>query len=399
MPPREEESVESQEVRVFEACPQDVGRGIARLDPEIAEKLFIVSGDVIEIKGRGRKTAALTKYGFPDDRRKGIIRIDGATRRNARVSIGEKVMIQKIEAEMATSITFAPTEPLRISGGEVFLSRMLESRVITTGDFIEVPVMNRKLVLKVIRHTPSAVAVIVTNLTEIVISDNMVELLHLEDERITLIEFVRKLRTELGSFLERFPIETSKTLYKGKTLHERLQDAAYQFELTPEGVRGKKILDADEALKFSVFEEMMRIFPRLTRMTSRSPLPVYPTTTRMTSQSLVPLKDLLDDEEDDEKVAFYRLLLAEMAKRVPFPFKYYPLSGNFEIRKDALSWAITLENAKAVMMGACPHCSEQLTEQQVKEFEEGESPVCNNCEQVIAQKGYIESEGMMRYRS
>jgi len=161
-------------VRVFEARPQDVGRGIARLDPEIAEKLDIGTGDVIEIKGRGRRTAALIKYGFPDDRKKGIIRIDGATRRNSQVSIDEKVKIRKIDAHMATSITFAPTEPLRISGGEMFLRRILENRVITTGDFIEVPVMNRKLVLKVTRHTPNASAVIVTNQTEIVISDKQV---------------------------------------------------------------------------------------------------------------------------------------------------------------------------------------------------------------------------------
>ncbi|MHA2295919.1 MAG: CDC48 family AAA ATPase [Candidatus Hodarchaeales archaeon] len=180
------ENIESS-VRVFEARPQDVGRGIARLDPEIAEKLSIGTGDVIEIKGRGRKTAALTKYGFPDDRGKGIIRIDGATRRNAQVAIDEKVKIRKIEAEMATSITFAPTEPLRISGGEMFLRRMLENRVITIGDFIEVPVMNRKLVLKVMRHTPSAAAVIVTNLTEIVISDKQVA--DLTERRIPAITY------------------------------------------------------------------------------------------------------------------------------------------------------------------------------------------------------------------
>ncbi|MHA2335221.1 MAG: hypothetical protein ACXAEU_24535 [Candidatus Hodarchaeales archaeon] len=372
---------EKNSVRVFEASPQDIGRGIARLDPELAERLSIGTGYVIEIKGRGRKTAALTKYGFPVDRGKGIIRIDVTTRRNAQVGIDEKVKIRKIEAEMATSITFAPTEPLRISGGEMFLRQMLENRVLTTGDIIEVPVMNPKLVLKVIRHAPASDAVIVTNLTEMVISDGIIEL---EYKEITPIEFLGKLRTELDSFLEQILIETSEISYKGKTLHERLRDATYQFELTPEGVRGKKILDADEALKFSVFEEMMRIFVRLTRMAS---------------YSLVPLKDLLDDEEDDEKVAFYRLLLAEMTKKVPFPFKYYPLSGNFDGSKDTLSWAIALENARAVMIGACPYCTEQLTEQKIKEYEKGEHPECNNCEQVIAQDWHFTSMGMLRERS
>jgi predicted nucleic acid-binding Zn ribbon protein len=206
IPQGEEKTVDEQEVLVFKAGSQDAGQGIARLDPEIEERLNIGTGDVMEIKGRGRRTVVMAELGFPDDRNKGIIRLDGATRRNARVSIDEKVMIRKIEAEMATSITFAPTEPLLMdrSGGEKYLRRYLENRVLTIDDFIDVPVMNRKFVLKVIKHTPSATAVIVTNLTEFVISGRMVT----ERERIPPTEF-EQLRTGLDSFLKHLPIEIS----------------------------------------------------------------------------------------------------------------------------------------------------------------------------------------------
>ncbi|MFW9992294.1 MAG: hypothetical protein ACFFD4_09630 [Candidatus Odinarchaeota archaeon] len=380
MSSEEEKLAEEQVVRVLEARPLDTGKGIAKLDPDIAEELNISTGDAIEVRSQdhSKRTAALIKKGFPDDRGKGIIRLDGVTRRNIRVAIGEEVKIRKIEPEIATMIIFFPTKPLRISGGAIFIRRVLENRVMTTGDLIEVPLMNSKLVFKVMKHVPASSAVIITEQTEIILSDRVVDL---EDNGITPIEFVRKLKAELDSFLEQNPIKASRTLYKGKTLHERLKNTVYQFELTPEGVHGRKIADADETMKVSVFEETMRIFGRLTRMTN---------------YLFVPLKDLLDDGEDDEKVAFYRLLLAEISKKVPFPFKYYPLSGNFEGRKDVRSRVIAIEHARAVMTGACPHCTEQLTEKQVKKYEEGENVKCKKCGQIIAQKWYIDSEGILK---
>jgi len=69
-------------VRVAEAKSRDVGHGIVRIDPLIAERLNITTGDTVEIIGK-RRTVALSWYGYPEDRGKQIIRIDGATRRNA----------------------------------------------------------------------------------------------------------------------------------------------------------------------------------------------------------------------------------------------------------------------------------------------------------------------------
>ncbi|MHA1168025.1 MAG: AAA family ATPase, partial [Candidatus Hodarchaeales archaeon] len=157
-------------LRVVEPRQQDVGRGIARLDPDIAAKMNIGTGDVIKIESRRSRTAALVKHGFPEDRNRGIIRIDGATRRNIQVAIDEKVKITKIEAKTAISILFAPTQPLMIKNGELFLRRILENRVITAGDFIEIKLMNRKIVLKVMKHEPSTEAVIVSHITNIDIS-------------------------------------------------------------------------------------------------------------------------------------------------------------------------------------------------------------------------------------
>ena len=156
----------SKEVKVAEARQQDVGRGIARIDPNIADELGIVTGEITS--GR-KRTAAKSWHGYPDDRSKGIIRIDGATRKNANTSIDEKVTIKKIEAKDASIIYFSPVEPLHIQGGEAYLRRFLENRVIIVGDFIEILIMGRKIILVVPKTDP----VIVRDTTKINISEKV----------------------------------------------------------------------------------------------------------------------------------------------------------------------------------------------------------------------------------
>ncbi len=163
----------SKEVKVAEARQQDVGRGIARIDPDVAKELGIATGDIVEITSGRKRTAAKSWHGYPDDRSKGIIRIDGATRRNADTSIDEKVTIRKIEAKDARVVYFSPVEALRIQGGEAYLRRLLENRVLTAGDFIEIPIMGRKIVLVVTNHVPKTDAVLVRDTTQIDISEKV----------------------------------------------------------------------------------------------------------------------------------------------------------------------------------------------------------------------------------
>ncbi len=74
--------------KVAEALPRDVGRGLARLDPADMASLGIKSGDVVCLIG-DRQTVAKAMPAFPSDRGKGIVQIDGLTRDNAKVSLGD----------------------------------------------------------------------------------------------------------------------------------------------------------------------------------------------------------------------------------------------------------------------------------------------------------------------
>ena len=161
-------------LRVADALQRDVGRGIARIDPKVVQDLGLTSGDVVQITGK-RKTNALCWPAHEQDYGKGIVRIDGYLRNNAGVSIDDKVTIRKIDAKIAERLTLAPTEPLRIVGGEEYLSQLLEGRVLSRGDFVPINIMGRTVNLVVTNTTPSAEAVIVTEDTEVLVGEQVKE--------------------------------------------------------------------------------------------------------------------------------------------------------------------------------------------------------------------------------
>ncbi|MEX2725241.1 MAG: CDC48 family AAA ATPase [Candidatus Freyarchaeota archaeon] len=173
-------------VRVAEAKPRDVGHGIVRIDPSIAEKLNITTGDTVEIVGR-RRTAALSWYGYPEDRGTQIIRIDSATRKNAGVGIDDKASIRRIEACPASKIELAPTEPLSLVEGEEYFKKILDGRVFTAGDYIELSLMGKKILLVVTSYKPKGDAVIVNKGTEIKITSKPVK--EIKDSRVRKVAY------------------------------------------------------------------------------------------------------------------------------------------------------------------------------------------------------------------
>ncbi|MCD6369901.1 MAG: CDC48 family AAA ATPase, partial [Thermoplasmata archaeon] len=142
----------------------------ARIDPVIFEKMKLMPGDAILIEGK-KKTAAMVMRGYPEDEGSGIIRIDGYTRRNAGVGIDDKVKIRKVVTTPATQVTFAPTQPLRIMGGEEYLKNLLEGRVITRGDVITINVMGNTIDLVATSVKPVKDVALITQSTEIKLSE------------------------------------------------------------------------------------------------------------------------------------------------------------------------------------------------------------------------------------
>jgi transitional endoplasmic reticulum ATPase len=161
-------------LKVAEAKARDAGRGIARADPDVAERMGLTAGDAILIEGK-RGTAAKFWPGYPEDRGLSIIRVDGTIRRNAGVGIDDKVKIKKIEAKPAERVALAPTEELRIVGGEGYLPHVLDGRVITQGDVIDLNIMGRRVDLIVKSFTPRSEVAIIQSTTEVALSEKPAE--------------------------------------------------------------------------------------------------------------------------------------------------------------------------------------------------------------------------------
>ena len=162
--------VNEKAIKVAELKSGETGRGIARLDPELMDILGIKVGDIVQIDGN-RKTVAKVLRGAPEDANRGIIRIDGSTRRNAGVALDERVAVKKVTAKNAEKITFAPTEQLRLQGGEEYLKQVLEGRALAKGDTITLNVMGNKIDLVVTSFAPSGDAVLMASSTEVKVSD------------------------------------------------------------------------------------------------------------------------------------------------------------------------------------------------------------------------------------
>ena len=131
-------SVTSLTLRVGEAKPKDVGRGIARMDPQDMERLGVQVGDVIEIEGK-RKTVAKVMPAYSEDREKSLIQIDGLLRGNAQVSLDEKVIVQKTSCSPADKIVLSPlmlTRSVSRERDNKYIGTLLDGLAMVKGDTI-----------------------------------------------------------------------------------------------------------------------------------------------------------------------------------------------------------------------------------------------------------------------
>jgi transitional endoplasmic reticulum ATPase len=130
------------QLEVAKAYPNDSGRGIARLDPDTLLHLKLSPGDIIEIEGAD-VTAAKVWRADRQDWNTDTVRIDGFTRQNADVGIGERVEIRKAEAEKADKLVLAPPEEASVQFGSDaagMVKRQILKRPVVERDIV--PVMS-----------------------------------------------------------------------------------------------------------------------------------------------------------------------------------------------------------------------------------------------------------------
>ena len=164
------------ELTVAGAVVTDDGRGIARIDSKARKMLNVISGDVVEVKGKKRSTVAVVWQAHPQDEGLDFIRIDGFIRQNIGIGIGDRVFVTKAEVVEAQKVVLAPPQnqrtPLTPDFSEYAKSR-LEDRPLVKGDVVPVPMFGYMFNFIVSQVTPHGI-VRVTRNTEVVVKNEPV---------------------------------------------------------------------------------------------------------------------------------------------------------------------------------------------------------------------------------
>ncbi|MEM0067843.1 MAG: CDC48 family AAA ATPase, partial [Saccharolobus sp.] len=164
-------------LKVMEARQKDVGRGKVRIDIDELSQIDASPGDVIEIEGT-RKTAAIAWPLSPEDAtsEKDIIRMDGITRKNAGVSIGDKVIVRKALVKTANMVKLAPSNfSITVDPGFIsYVKKRLKEFPLVEGDTVLIPVLGQAIPFTVVQVKPAGI-VLVGDETIINISDKPVE--------------------------------------------------------------------------------------------------------------------------------------------------------------------------------------------------------------------------------
>jgi len=156
-------------LKVTEALAKDVGRVIARLDPQDMTRIGAETGDIVQITGK-RTTVAKVMPAYTQDRGKVTIQIDGITRENAQAGLGEKVEVQRIHCESADTLVLAPVTPSSAFVKEKdrkYLGRLLEGLTMTPGDKVRVTLLGSRYQEFLVADASPKGAVVVGPLTTI----------------------------------------------------------------------------------------------------------------------------------------------------------------------------------------------------------------------------------------
>jgi len=270
------------QLKVKEALPKDVGRAIARIDPEDMKSLEIEVGQIIEIEGK-RKTAAKVMPCYAGDRGKKIIQIDGITRENAKIGLDEKANVQKVENKPARKIALSP---LTVTGGlhkdkdTKYIGSLIEGLPLTSGDKVRARLFGTRTCDFMVEDTiPDGVVLVSpTTLIRMKAKGAKIEKAKISYEDIgglsTQIRRIREmieLPLKYPEVFNRLGIEAPKGVFiygppgTGKTLTARAvanETDAYFTSISGPEVMGKFYGESEGRLR-SVFEDAQKHAPAI----------------------------------------------------------------------------------------------------------------------------------------
>ncbi len=273
------------ELTVASALVTDDGRGIARIDSKARKLLHIEPGDVLEIKGKRRSTAAIVQAAHQQDEGLDFIRIDGWIRQNLGIGIGDRVFATKAAINNAEKVILAPPPNQRTPISPDFADyakNKLEDKPLVRGDVVPIPMFGYVFNFVVAQVTPHGV-VRVTKATDMVvrtepISESMVKIgdVHYEDigglkAEIQKIREMVELPIRYPELFERLGIEPPRgvLLYgspgTGKTLLAKAvanESDAHFIDISGPELVSKFVGESEEKLR-EIFNEAKEKAPTI----------------------------------------------------------------------------------------------------------------------------------------
>ncbi len=273
------------ELTVAGALVTDDGRWIARIDSKARKLLNVISGDIVEMKGK-RSTAAIVWQAHQQDEGLDFIRIDGFIRQNLGCGLGDKIFIKKAEVNEAEKVVLAPPPqqkpPISPDFSEYAKNR-LEDRPLMKGDVVPIAMFGYIFNLVVAQVVPHGI-VRVGRKTEVVVktepvSDSMVKIgeVHYEDigglkNEIQKIREMVELPMRLPGVFEKLGIEPPKgvLLYgapgTGKTMLAKAvaneSDVAHFVVISGPELVSKFVGESEEKLR-EIFNEAKEKAPTI----------------------------------------------------------------------------------------------------------------------------------------
>lgn len=122
-------------LRVAEAMSKDVGRAIARLDPDDLKALGVNVGDVVQLAGK-RSAVCRAMPAHKEFRGKGIVQVDGLSRQNAGTGLDEKIEIRAVACKPAAMITLRAANVAPTARDLQYIGSLLDGLPVVEGDTI-----------------------------------------------------------------------------------------------------------------------------------------------------------------------------------------------------------------------------------------------------------------------
>ena len=122
-------------LKVVEGMGKDVGRCFARIDPEDMERLQVVIGDIVEVRGK-HDTVCKVMPAYKDQRGHARVQLDGICRENAGAALDELVEVRKVACRPAERIEIVPLNIVPSDRDLKYIGSLLDGLPVLEGNRI-----------------------------------------------------------------------------------------------------------------------------------------------------------------------------------------------------------------------------------------------------------------------